>query len=151
VTADDALVEFRLAASDAVVTLLMAASRSVSAAVLHELDPEGTSGVRLAHIPVIAALDPGGSRLVELAKGIGVTRQATAVLVRDLEAAGMVSSGPDPTDGRATLVSLTDAGAAFCRRAIKLMAIRERAIADEVGDADFAVLKSALRRLAALP
>jgi len=151
VTAEDVLAQFRDAATDDLVTLLSGAVRSMSSAVLNEIDPQATSGVRLAHVPVIAALDGGGSRLVDLAHGIGITRQATTALVRDLEQAGIVATSPDPRDGRATLVNLTDAGVAFCQRVLEVLARREGELASRLGPAKLAELKETLRSLATPP
>lgn len=145
---DDALLEFQQATRDDVATLLMRASRAVNEATLAELDPAGESGVRLAHVPVIAALEAGGSRLVDLASRVGVTRQATAALVRDLERAGIVTTRPDHDDRRATRVFLTEAGAAFCRRAVAYVRAREASIAREIGEADIATVRAVLGRLA---
>lgn len=150
-SADDVLAQFRDAAGDDLATLLMGASRAVSAAVLAELDPRGESGVRLAHVPVIAVLDGGGSRLVDLAHGIGITRQATTALVRDLEQAGIVATTEDPRDRRATLVHLTDAGVAFCQQVLRVLERRERELASRIGAESLAELKATLRSLASPP
>lgn len=128
--------------------LLMAASTAVNTTALAALDPDGTSGVRVAHIPVIAALDTQGSRVADLAQRIGHTRQSVAALVKDLESAGVVTLEPDPSDGRATLVHLTAAGAAFCARATALMHGAEQAWRAEHGDEAVETTRQTLKRLA---
>ena len=142
------LAEMAAAARDDIARLLMAASRAVAAEALAELDPEGASGVRIAHVPVIASLDPEGTRIVDLATRIGHTRQAVAALVRDLEASGHVVTSPDPTDGRATRVSLTARGADLCAAATDLMHARERALRAEHGDGAGESLRIVLRAMA---
>lgn len=145
---DEVLEAFSHAMRDDLARLLMAASGTVSADALAHIDPAGTSGVRLAHLPVIAALEPGGSRLTAIAQRIGVTRQAVAGIVRDLERAGMVRVEPDPHDGRAVHVVLTDAGAAFCTAALTYMARREEQWRADLGSARVDDLKALLRALA---
>jgi DNA-binding MarR family transcriptional regulator len=148
VSIDAALVAFAEASRDDLSRLLMAASRAVNEKVLTEIDPEGASGVRLAHVPVIAALDPGGTRLGDLAPRIGVTRQAVAALTKDLDALGVVVCEPDPRDGRATIVRLTAKGAAFCDSAVAAMTRREAELASTLGTDGLRQLRSTLRHLA---
>lgn len=145
---DCGVAQFREAATSDLVTLLGAATRSVSAAVLAEIDPTGQSGVRLAHVPVIAALDAGGPRISDLAPAVGITRQGTSALVRDLEKVGIVVTAPDPQDRRATIVRLTDAGLDFCHRALRTLARREATLAETLGEERLSSLKATLRELA---
>ncbi len=54
----------------------------------------------------------GQATTSSLARAEGVRPQSMATVIAALESAGLVSGAPDPTDGRRTLLSLTDA----CRR-----------------------------------
>jgi len=148
VTVEDALRAFAEASKDDLSRLLMAASRSVNEAVLSEIDPSGQSGVRLAHVPVIAVLDAGGTHIGEIAERIGVTRQAVASLTKDLDAAGIVVCTQDPDDRRATIVRLTERGAGFCELAVAIMARRERELRAALGDDAVVELRQSLRFLA---
>lgn len=143
-----ALAGFSEATRDDLARLLMAASRAVNESALAAIDPDGSSGVRIAHVPVIAVLDADGTRIGDLAQRIGVTRQAAAQLTKDLEAAGIVAIAPDPTDRRAARVTLTDRGVQFCERATAIMRDREAAWEAEFGGESLARLKTDLRRLA---
>lgn len=145
---DAALIAFAQASKDDLSRLLMAASRAVNEQVLAEVDPTGESGVRLAHVPVIAALDPDGTRMGDLAPRIGVTRQAVAALTKNLDHLGIVACEPDPDDGRATIVRLTEKGAAFCESAVEAMSRREDSLAMSLGAEGLAALRSALRHIA---
>ena len=145
---EEALAEFAQASRDDLARLLMAASRAVNDGTLAALDPDGTSGVRLAHVPVIAVLDAHGTRIGDIAERIGVTRQAAAQLVGDLEEAGVVASAPDPVDRRATRVVLTEHGAQFCEGATQILRARERAWVEARGAESLARLKADLRGLA---
>ena len=57
----------------------------------------------------------GPATVTTLARGEGVRPQSMGAIVSVLEAAGVVAGAPDPTDGRQTILSLTDA----CREMIK--------------------------------
>jgi DNA-binding MarR family transcriptional regulator len=52
----------------------------------------------------------GPCRLTALAAREGVTQPAMTQLISRLENAGLVTRGPDPTDGRVVLVTITEAG-----------------------------------------
>jgi DNA-binding MarR family transcriptional regulator len=65
----------------------------------------------LAHGAVLGRLDREGPKGVsDLAVAERVRPQSMAQTVTDLEASGLVTRRPDPTDGRRQLVELTDAG-----------------------------------------
>jgi DNA-binding MarR family transcriptional regulator len=148
---DDALLRFADATHQDLARLLLAASRSVNAQALAAIDPDGTSGVRPAHVPVIASLDADGTRLVTIAARLDISRQGVAGLVRDLTAAGVVTVAPDPADARAQRVTLTPKGADFCTRAADYLEQREREWRHEHGERTLAIVRDFLTRLADTP
>jgi DNA-binding MarR family transcriptional regulator len=80
----------------------------------------------------IATLDRDGpQRLSDLAVREGVTQPSMTALVTRLERDGLATRGDDPTDRRAVIVTLTDAGrdvllARRTRRATRLAALLDR-------------------------
>ena len=142
-----ALAAFARATEDDVGRLLMAASRAVNASVLDLIDPTGSSGVRLAHVPLIAVLDPRGSRFKDLAIKLGITRQAVAALVKDLVAAGIVYVEEDANDKRAARVVLSDAGARFCVSATTALQQQGNHAAAQLSAQELADLKRLLNAL----
>ena len=62
------------------------------------------------HSAVFAQINPDGSRLTELARKAGMTPQAMGELVDELVDMGYVVRRPDPGDGRAKLIVLTERG-----------------------------------------
>ena len=69
----------------------------------------------------------GPHRISELAALQGVAQPSMTVLVGSLEQAGLVARRPDPSDGRAVLVSLTEVGEQF-------LAARRRAGAERLSE-----------------
>ncbi len=66
----------------------------------------------ISHGAVLGRLDRGGAQSVsDLAAAERVRPQSMAQTVGELEAAGLVSREPDPSDGRRALVDLTAQGA----------------------------------------
>ena len=66
--------------------------------------------VSRTEVGVLRILRGGPRRITELAAGERVTQPAITLLVNRLTERGWVQRIPDPTDGRAVLVSLTPAG-----------------------------------------
>jgi DNA-binding MarR family transcriptional regulator len=64
--------------------------------------------ITIAQARVLQRIGPDGSRLTELAEAAQVTKQTAGFLVDQLEKAGYAERVPDPTDGRARLVRVTD-------------------------------------------
>lgn len=92
-------------------------------------------------------LDPAGMRLTDLAEQARVTKQTAGALVDQLERAGYVERLPDPIDARARLVTLSDRGAAVCRRANAEAVRIEAEWRIELGDKVFATMRAALLRV----
>jgi DNA-binding MarR family transcriptional regulator len=62
-------------------------------------------------VRVLASLDRAGPATVSsLARAEGMRPQSMGELVAALKSVGLVSGAPDPTDGRQTVLSLSDAG-----------------------------------------
>lgn len=84
-----------------------------------------TSWLRRAHPPgewnavalsTLDALDRlGPQRVTDLVAQERITQPGMTGVVARFVAAGLVERAPDPRDGRATLVSITDAGRAYVR------------------------------------
>jgi DNA-binding MarR family transcriptional regulator len=71
---------------------------------------EGVAGIRPAHLQVFGTIKADGTRLTDLAASSNMSLSSMAELVDDLERLGYLERRPDPADGRAKLVSLTDTG-----------------------------------------
>lgn len=73
----------------------------------------GVGELTPSQVAVLQRLERDGAATASsLARAEGMRPQSMAAVVSALEAAGLVSGAPDPTDGRQTLLSLTDA----CRK-----------------------------------
>jgi DNA-binding MarR family transcriptional regulator len=71
-------------------------------------------GIHPGHKLLLLELEAGGpSTQAQLAAASGYEPPTITLSVRQLEAAGLVVRRPSPTDGRATIVTLTDDGVAL--------------------------------------
>jgi len=102
-----------------------------------------------SQISVVIRLERDGPATVSaLARAEGVRQQSMGATITVLQAADLVKGSPDPTDGRQTILSLTDA----CRKIIKAYrAAKEdwlfRAIQTKLSPAEQKELASALELL----
>jgi DNA-binding MarR family transcriptional regulator len=103
-----------------------------------------------AHNPVFIYLSPDGDRIVDLAKRVGITKQAMGYLVRYLEERGYVERVPHPTDGRAQLVRRTERGWAVNRLARRLVQETQDDWAAQIGQERMEQLIALLRDLVRL-
>ena len=88
-----------------------------------------------------------GSRLTELAERAQVTKQTASLLVAALEREGVVERVPDPEDGRARLIRLTERGRAASRVAMGVVMGVEREWTEHLGEEVAEQLREALVRL----
>jgi len=69
-----------------------------------------------SQVSVLLRLEKDGAATAStLARAEGMRPQSMGSIIAALEGAGLVSGAPDPTDGRQTLLSLTDA----CRKRVE--------------------------------
>ena len=107
----------------------------------------GFEDLTSAHNPVFIYLSPTGDRIVDLAKRVGITKQAMGYLVNYLEARGYLQRVPHPTDGRAQLVKRTERGWEVNRLARKLVQEIQDEWAAQLGQEHMDQLITLLREL----
>lgn len=145
---DDVMADFAASASRDLGRLLDAAGRTVNTGVLLRVMGRGHPDLRPSHLPVFAGLERGGTRISVLAAKAGVSRQAMGAMVREVESLGYIQSEPDPADGRATRVSLTEFGVDFCRTAITASTEMNVEIEELIGTSAAERLRRQLRTIA---
>lgn len=74
--------------------------------------PDGTSIGRTGYWLLVRLSDTGPIRLSDLAGSVELDLSTISRQIRDLVRDGLIARTPDPADGRAALLSLTDQGAA---------------------------------------
>ncbi len=79
-------------------------------------------------------LREGGLRLTELAERTHTTKQAMRYTINQLEAAAYVERVPDPTDGRAKIIRLTERGWEVRRVADEIIASLEEECVRSLGE-----------------
>ena len=92
------------------IRLLNEAFDAFSSELYRRAHASGYTDIRPGHGCVFGNIDPDGSRLTEIAERALMTKQSVGEVATDLERLGYVERVPDPTDGRAKIIRLTDRG-----------------------------------------
>jgi DNA-binding MarR family transcriptional regulator len=121
--------------------------RAMEARLLEDLAAAGFDDVTAAQGRVFARIDPGGSRLTDLAERAQITKQTAGFLVDQLERAGYVRRVLDPRDARARLVQIAERGQAAVAVARQTEAKVEAEWTAHLGDQATIQLRHALARL----
>lgn len=108
------------------------------------------SFARPSHLTVMPHLDLDGTRLGELARRMGVSKQAAGQLVDELERRGIVERRPDPDDGRAKRVSFTDLGRDALLSGLGALSRAEAELTQEMDPTAVAALSDALERITSI-
>ncbi len=111
------------------------------------LAERGFGDVRPAHGALAQHIEDRGSRVTDLAQFAQVTKPTVVYLVNELERLGYVERIPDPADGRAKLVRLTERGGRAQEAARELVTQIEKDWSRALGGGDFARLRALLARL----
>ena len=106
------------------------------------------SQVNASHVHITRHVALEGSRLTELARNAGMTKQAMGDLVDQAEAWGIVTRETDPTDARGRIVRYTPAGLAWLKAFKDAVAQAEAEFRSEVGDEVAAVVAIGLEAYA---
>jgi DNA-binding MarR family transcriptional regulator len=121
--------------------------RQLASAYEDGLTDAGYSDLTVAQTTMLPLIGAKGARITGVAALAGVTKQAVALLVDQLEAAGYVERVPDPLDARAKVVRLTESGWAALRTVQLVLDDIDRKWADTLGEHRHQQLRKALHTL----
>jgi DNA-binding MarR family transcriptional regulator len=105
--------------------------------------------IRITHGCVFGNIDPDGTRLTDLAERAFMTKQSVGEVVSDLEQRGYAERVPDPSDGRAKIIRLTERGRAAQALGRRLIDEIEQEWAERFGADRVAALREALQAITA--
>jgi DNA-binding MarR family transcriptional regulator len=116
---------------------------------LHEqLVAAGFDDHRLSHDKVMPYVPPGGITLAQLSRRAGITKQAMAELVQDLETKGYLRRRLDPADRRVRVIEFTERGWSAVGTALAGFAGMEKELQSRWGHHDFTLLRAMLEDIA---
>ncbi len=124
--------------------LFKCARRANEIAVARLSRSPGGGGLRTSHTLLLPHIDFEGTRLTEVARRVGISKQATGQLVDDLVDVGTLERVPDPSDGRAKLVRFTPKGKRQILQGLATLAELRDELSGLVGDGVMVALHDAL-------
>ena len=129
-----------------VAAMLRIAWERVMVEMVPALAAAGFDDLRPIHRPILRNL-LSEVRPTELATTLGLSKQAINDLLREFEAKGYITLKPDPDDGRAKLIAVTERGRALADAAADIGRAAGRRWAEEVGEDRYAVFEAVLREI----
>ncbi len=139
--------EFRAKREQVLLRLLLRVTRAMTVETVTRMQARGVAGMQPGYPRLLGNLDTDGTRLSALARRMGVTRQAVAQLVAEIEKAGFVARTPDPEDGRGVIVRFTPTGRAALAIAVEIMTAIETDYARIISASGMTELKSMLKAI----
>lgn len=124
---------------------LMSALYWFDEALQSHFQAQGRARVSRAQSLLLANIAAGEHRATRLARNLGVSRQAISQMLSDMEAAGLVSVGPDPADRRARIVSFHPAAEELREVARQVLADLEAELGRRIGADVLDQLRAALQ------
>jgi DNA-binding MarR family transcriptional regulator len=127
--------------------LLGLAFQGVVTEFVRRLDQRGYAELRPLHGVIFQQLKNGGPTSTELARRLGVTKQAMGQIIAELEALGYVRRTEHPNGGRWRLVVLTEKAADHLAVAGPVLHQLEAELAARLEDNDLARLRGELAQV----
>ena len=126
------------------VQLLFKAARLLNERAIERIRLRTGQPVRVAHTTVLPHIDLEGTRLTELARRLGVSKQAAGQIVDELEEFGMLERVADPQDARAKLVRFSKKGQAAMLDGLQVLGEIEAEMRDVIGEAKMRAIHEGL-------
>lgn len=130
--------------------LLFKCARLLNEQALARVQEQTGQAVRASHTALFPHVDLDGTRLTELARRAGLSKQQTFQLVEELEAMGLLERVPDPEDGRARLVRFSRRGRRGLLAGLAVLRGLEAELGATIGEGRMADLHDTLVRLEAV-
>lgn len=111
------------------------------------LQLRGHAGLRASHLAVVRNMSVDGTRITELARRAGMTKQAMGQLVRELCEQGYLDLATDPIDRRAKRVTYTASGRQLALHAAESVTEVEAEFKQAMGKGGVKQLRKLLGRL----
>lgn len=127
--------------------LLGLAARQMASDLNDKLVAAGVTGHRDSWNNVMPHIPPSGIRLTDLAARAGMTKQAMAELVAEIEHRGYLQRATDPADRRAKIIKFTDQGWATVNLALHALGQLEAEITGRLGEPAVSQLRSTLLQI----
>ena len=127
--------------------MLRLAWQSIRDEIADHVSEAGYGDIRTGHVLVFRYPGPDGLRPSDIGAQLQLSKQSVNDLLRSLEQSGYLTLEPDPQDGRARRVRLTERGRRLEKAARNAARAAERRIAETLGPTQLKELKTMLALL----
>lgn len=107
--------------------------------------PESARGLRSSQMRLLSLTPPDGMRVTDLARRVGMTKQALGEFADDLETDGLMETVRDPADRRVRILRLTSRGREAMEAGERVIVEVEGAWRERVGATAWDQLRKSLR------
>jgi DNA-binding MarR family transcriptional regulator len=128
--------------------LLIRSFRTLVDELHDQLHAAGFGELRALHGFALKAIDDDGVSISELARHLGVTKQAAARTVSSMESLGLTERHADPRDSRVSVITRTTRANAVLEESERFYRRKEAEWREELGDDRYEVLQDCLQQLA---
>jgi DNA-binding MarR family transcriptional regulator len=139
--------EFRARREKILLRQLVRLFRLMNDETVARMQARGFSDMQPSYPRLLGNLDTDGTRISGLSRRMGISRQAVAQLVKEIEAAGFVKRRSDPDDGRGVIVAFTPKGREGLATAVEVMGEIETEYAAVIGESGLGELKRHLKAI----
>jgi DNA-binding MarR family transcriptional regulator len=119
--------------------------------VTRAMHQRGFTGIRLVHIALIRNVDEHGTRITDIARRAGMTKQATGQLVAEFVELGYIRLAVDADDGRVKIARYTAKGKRLLLAIVDSIKQTEDAAAGAIGPKQLVLLKRVLGTFLSAP
>jgi DNA-binding MarR family transcriptional regulator len=133
----------------AMIRLLDAAFDEFAAELARRVAETQFGDIRPSHGCVFGNIDSNGTRLTDLADRAHMTKQSVGEVATELEQRGYLERVPDPNDGRAKIIRLTERGRAAQSLGREIIDDIEQEWAERFGAERVGALREALEMITA--
>jgi len=145
----DTLSELQHSRKHGIGRLLLLARRDFARRLTRRMNAQGDPRLMSAsNTAILPYIDLEGTRSTEIARRMGVSKQAVAKAAKELEDEGLVTRVPDAADGRASLIAFTEEGVTFLMTIHGHIQAIEEEYRQIAGVEDMKVLRRVLTALA---
>jgi PAS domain S-box-containing protein len=103
--------------------------------------------LNMAHASILPAIELTGSRLTDIARRAGMSKQALSPYIHELESAGMLTRVEDPQDKRANLLLFTAKGKSLLQKMHESLAEAEQAALAALGTQGYGAIRDGLEHI----
>jgi len=125
---------------------LIQAHQWLSASLLNLMHERGHRELTRTHLTFFNSLNCGMTHASDVARRMGITRQAVYKVTKELQKLGILELVDDPEDGRQKIISMTKRGERIALDARECLDLIEAQLAGQIGRRNLEILKTVLAK-----